>query len=272
MTSGDLDDDHGGAAVVSARPDHDSVEVFAGLRGSRWRRTDTTPAESSFRMEGSRTAPGRISGPSDSGAAGMGARFTDDLSAFCSQRKEVHGCPSNAGRLPPPSSACFPHGPFSLRCHLEPWRRILRRRFPDAVAQPVTFSIDGPTQRLEMVVATSRILTLEHKIPRLLVDQPGGREGHADFTQSGPVVGRETGGDPVERVGREPRSLHRRCRRDSGRAGPADADQVRVSGRGGAGAAVVQQRLPHRDTFRVRPWSTASCGSRRTTTRRSSTT
>ena len=42
----------------------------------------------------------------------------------------------------------------------------------DAIHQPVTFSIDGPTQRLEMVVATSRILTLEHKIPRLLVNNP----------------------------------------------------------------------------------------------------
>jgi pilus assembly protein CpaC len=40
----------------------------------------------------------------------------------------------------------------------------------DAIHQPVTFSIDGPTQRLEMLVATSRILTLEHKIPRLLVN------------------------------------------------------------------------------------------------------
>ena len=38
--------------------------------------------------------------------------------------------------------------------------------------QPVTFSINGPTQRLEMVVATSRILTLEYKIPRLLVNNP----------------------------------------------------------------------------------------------------
>ena len=42
----------------------------------------------------------------------------------------------------------------------------------DAIHQPVTFSIDGPTQRLEMVVATSRILTLEHKIPKLLVNDP----------------------------------------------------------------------------------------------------
>ena len=42
----------------------------------------------------------------------------------------------------------------------------------DAIHQPVTFRIDGPTQRLEMVVATSRILTLEHKIPKLLVNNP----------------------------------------------------------------------------------------------------
>ena len=38
--------------------------------------------------------------------------------------------------------------------------------------QSVTFSIDGPTQRLEMVVASSRILTLEYKIPRLLINNP----------------------------------------------------------------------------------------------------
>ncbi len=42
----------------------------------------------------------------------------------------------------------------------------------DLPAQQVTFSINGPTQRLEMVVSTSRILTLEHKIPRLLVNNP----------------------------------------------------------------------------------------------------
>jgi pilus assembly protein CpaC len=39
-------------------------------------------------------------------------------------------------------------------------------------AQPVTFRIDGPTQRLEMIVASSRILTLDQKIPRLLVNNP----------------------------------------------------------------------------------------------------
>lgn len=38
--------------------------------------------------------------------------------------------------------------------------------------QPVHFSVNGPTQRLEMMIATSRILTLEHKIPRLLVNNP----------------------------------------------------------------------------------------------------
>ena len=36
----------------------------------------------------------------------------------------------------------------------------------------MAFSINGPAQRLEMVVATSRILTLEYKIPRLLVNNP----------------------------------------------------------------------------------------------------
>jgi pilus assembly protein CpaC len=43
---------------------------------------------------------------------------------------------------------------------------------PGAVFESATFSVDGPTQRLEMVVATSRILTLEQKIPRLLVNNP----------------------------------------------------------------------------------------------------
>ncbi len=38
--------------------------------------------------------------------------------------------------------------------------------------QQVTFAINGPAQRLEMVVASSRILTLEYKIPRLLVANP----------------------------------------------------------------------------------------------------
>jgi pilus assembly protein CpaC len=43
---------------------------------------------------------------------------------------------------------------------------------PETLGQQVTFSIDGPTQRLEMVIATSRILTLEQKIPRILVANP----------------------------------------------------------------------------------------------------
>ncbi len=38
--------------------------------------------------------------------------------------------------------------------------------------QQITFAINGPAQRLEMVVATSRILTLKYKIPRLLVANP----------------------------------------------------------------------------------------------------
>ncbi|MFV1964394.1 MAG: type II and III secretion system protein family protein [Pirellulaceae bacterium] len=35
--------------------------------------------------------------------------------------------------------------------------------------QPVHFEVSGPVQRLEMIVNTSRILTTEHNIPRLLV-------------------------------------------------------------------------------------------------------
>lgn len=42
----------------------------------------------------------------------------------------------------------------------------------NGATQPVSFRIDGAAQRLEMVVATSRILTLDHKIPRLLVNNP----------------------------------------------------------------------------------------------------
>jgi pilus assembly protein CpaC len=39
--------------------------------------------------------------------------------------------------------------------------------------QPVHFKISGPVERLEMIVNTSRILTTEHKIPRLLVENQG---------------------------------------------------------------------------------------------------
>ncbi|MGM0488496.1 MAG: type II and III secretion system protein family protein [Planctomycetota bacterium] len=42
----------------------------------------------------------------------------------------------------------------------------------DLLGQQVNFSIDGPAERLEMVVSTSRIVTLESKIPRLLVGNP----------------------------------------------------------------------------------------------------
>ncbi len=41
-----------------------------------------------------------------------------------------------------------------------------------AQSQPVTFNISGATQRLEMITTSSRILTLDHKIPRLLVNNP----------------------------------------------------------------------------------------------------
>lgn len=40
------------------------------------------------------------------------------------------------------------------------------------LGQQVNFSIDGPADRLEMVVSTSRIVTLDNKIPRLLVSNP----------------------------------------------------------------------------------------------------
>lgn len=37
---------------------------------------------------------------------------------------------------------------------------------------PVQFRVSGPAQRLEMVVHTSRILTMDYKVPRLLVQNP----------------------------------------------------------------------------------------------------
>ena len=37
----------------------------------------------------------------------------------------------------------------------------------DIGRQPLHFKISGPVERLEMIVNTSRILTTEHKIPRL---------------------------------------------------------------------------------------------------------
>lgn len=39
--------------------------------------------------------------------------------------------------------------------------------------QPVHFKVSGPVERLEMIANTSRILTTEHKIPRLLVENQG---------------------------------------------------------------------------------------------------
>ncbi|MFW6170605.1 MAG: type II and III secretion system protein family protein [Planctomycetota bacterium] len=42
----------------------------------------------------------------------------------------------------------------------------------DLLGQQVNFSIEGAAERLEMVVSTSRIVTLENKIPRLLVSNP----------------------------------------------------------------------------------------------------
>ena len=47
---------------------------------------------------------------------------------------------------------------------------------PAAVGQApdssLVFDVNGPTQRLEMIVNTSRILTLDKKIPRLQVNNP----------------------------------------------------------------------------------------------------
>ncbi|MBI2481920.1 MAG: pilus assembly protein N-terminal domain-containing protein, partial [Planctomycetia bacterium] len=39
--------------------------------------------------------------------------------------------------------------------------------------QPVHFNVSGPVERLEMIVNTSRILTTEHKVPQLLVENQG---------------------------------------------------------------------------------------------------
>ena len=39
--------------------------------------------------------------------------------------------------------------------------------------QPVHFKVSGPVERLEMIVNTSRILTTEHKVPQLLVENQG---------------------------------------------------------------------------------------------------
>ena len=39
--------------------------------------------------------------------------------------------------------------------------------------QPVHFQVSGPVERLEMIVNTSRILTTEHKVPQLLVENQG---------------------------------------------------------------------------------------------------
>ncbi len=86
----------------------------------------------------------------------------------------------------------------------------------DAIHQPVTFSIDGPTQRLEMVVATSRILTLEHKIPRLLVNNPEVVRATPISPNQVQLSALTAGRHPVECVGREPGSVHGRCRGDSG--------------------------------------------------------
>ena len=58
---------------------------------------------------------------------------------------------------------CFPAGALG---------QDLPTAVQDLPGQPVNFRINGPAQRLEMVVSTSRILTLEYKIPRLLVNNP----------------------------------------------------------------------------------------------------
>ena len=42
--------------------------------------------------------------------------------------------------------------------------------------QPVHFDVSGPVERLEMIVNTSRIITTEHNIPRLLVENEATQE------------------------------------------------------------------------------------------------
>ena len=39
-------------------------------------------------------------------------------------------------------------------------------------SHPVDFRVGGPADRMEMIVNTSRILTLENNIPRMLVNNP----------------------------------------------------------------------------------------------------
>ena len=51
---------------------------------------------------------------------------------------------------------------------------LLRQQEPKRLGrQPVHFNVSGPVERLEMIVNTSRILTTEHKVPQLLVENQG---------------------------------------------------------------------------------------------------
>ena len=48
----------------------------------------------------------------------------------------------------------------------------------------LTFDVNGPTQRLEMIVNTSRILEMEFKVPRMLVN-------NTDIVQATPLSPQE---------------------------------------------------------------------------------
>ncbi len=58
-------------------------------------------------------------------------------------------------------------------CLVAPWASAQQRSPSPAIAagSPV-FQVDGPSQRLEIIVTNSRLLTMKKKIPRLLVNNP----------------------------------------------------------------------------------------------------
>ncbi len=93
-------------------------------------------------------------------------RFVDDARKYTDVQTTLGGCVRH--RRPR-----FRMGPRHFVCQRRPTaQESATAAVQDLPGQPVTFSINGPAQRLEMVVATSRILTLEYKIPRLLVNNP----------------------------------------------------------------------------------------------------
>ena len=70
-----------------------------------------------------------------------------------------------------------------------------------AQERPLTFRVSGPSQKLEMVVNSSRILEMDYEVPRLLVENPGVLKANPLSPKQVQLAALKSRGSPTFRCG-----------------------------------------------------------------------